>query len=512
MADRVSGLSVPAELDGRVIDQMRTAVCVCTAPLGTILRYNRRAVELWGRRPDQTELFTGAWRTRSLDGLLVPVDQTSTAAVLRGGPAVEDVCMIVERPDGSDVTISMCVSPLKDADERVVGAISAFEDIGARQQTASGQTALYEALRESDRRLLEKDAQLNLVLESALVGFCDYDLTTMRAVRSPTHDQIYGYAEMLPEWTVDTFLDHVAPEQRERVRGQFQECLAAGEGEFECRIRRVDRKAAWIRSRTRVLRGQNGAPARMIGVVMDISDRKETEQSSMDAGRRKDDFVATLAHELRQPLSPILAAVEVMRLGVAPDTQERAHQVIKRQVGHINRLVDDLVDATRWARGKVTLQKTRIDLRKTVDDAANDVTPALKERGHDFLVSNAPDAVWVEADGHRLQQVLSNLLRNAVKYTEPGGHIWLTVERAASVVTITVRDSGRGIEPEALDSVFELFAQISPYEGGGLGVGLSVVRQIVALHGGTVEARSAGAGRGSEFIVTLPITSEAAER
>jgi PAS domain S-box-containing protein len=499
------------DLDHRIIDQLHAAVCVCSAPLGEIVRYNRLAVELWGRRPEPGERFTGAWRLRSLEGRLVPADQTPMADVLRGGPAVADARLIVERRDLTEVIVSMYVAPLTDAQGKLVGAANVFKDISTRQRADAEQTALNDALIESHRRLHEKDAQLNLVLESALIGVCDYDLKTMRAVRSSRHDQIYGYTELLPEWTLRTFLDHVSTEHRELAWTQFQKCLTTGEGEFECRIRRADGTHAWIWWRAKVLRDPKGAPARMMGVVMDITERKHTAQLLSEAARRKDDFVSTLAHELRQPLSPILAAVEVMRLGISPESHERAHQVVVRQVGQINRLVEDLVEATRWARGNVTLEKSRIDLRRVLEDAANDVAPALKERGHQFIISNSPDAVWLEADGGRLQQVLSNLLRNAVKYTDPGGCIWLSLEHTASLVTLTVRDTGLGIQPDLIDSVFELFAQVSPHDSNGLGVGLSVVRQIVGLHGGRVEARSAGVGYGSEFIVTLPVVREAAD-
>jgi signal transduction histidine kinase len=156
------------------------------------------------------------------------------------------------------------------------------------------------------------------------------------------------------------------------------------------------------------------------------------------------------------------------------------------------------------------MRKTRIELGEVIDDAVHDVIPILAEHGHEFIVCKAAEPVWLEADSSRLQQVLSNLLRNAINYTDAGGRIELTVERGRSTVVLHVRDSGDGIEPDALDHIFDLFTQVRRRETGGLGIGLSVVRQLVTLHDGTIEARSAGLGKGSEFVVTLPVLSEAA--
>jgi signal transduction histidine kinase len=215
---------------------------------------------------------------------------------------------------------------------------------------------------------------------------------------------------------------------------------------------------------------------------------------------RKDTFIATLAHELRQPLSAMLAAVEVVR--VAPDAAaaRRAAAVMRRQLGQMNRLVEDLVDVARWAQGKVSLQKSRVDLRGVMHDAAADV-----EGGEEIAVAAGREPMWVDGDRQRLLQVVSNLLRNAVKYTQLGGRITMAAELIASTVILRVGDTGRGIETEALPHLFDLYSQSRPQEGTGLGIGLSVVREIVLLHGGNIEAQSDGAGRGSEFIVTLPV-------
>jgi len=216
-------------------------------------------------------------------------------------------------------------------------------------------------------------------------------------------------------------------------------------------------------------------------------------------------FVATLAHELRQPLSTMLAAVEVVRHAPDTDARRRAVDVMQRQLGQMSRLVDDLVDAARWARGKVPLGRCRVDLSTVIAGAAADVEAVAVERGQMLVLPDDHLPLWVKGDRRRLLQVISNLLGNAVKYTPPGGTIAIQVERIGRTATVRISDTGRGIAANALPHVFELFSQVTPHEGTGLGIGLSIVREIVRLHGGRIEARSQGAGQGSEFIVSLPL-------
>jgi two-component system CheB/CheR fusion protein len=216
-------------------------------------------------------------------------------------------------------------------------------------------------------------------------------------------------------------------------------------------------------------------------------------------------FVATLAHELRQPLATMLTAVEVVRLAPGTDTARRAADVMRRQLEQMSRLVDDLVDAARWAHGKVALRRARVDLSAVIADAAADVEAAAVQGGQMLVLPDDQAPMWVNGDRRRLQQVLTNLLGNAVKYTPPGGRIAIAVERVGRTATVRISDNGRGIEANALPHVFELFSQVNPHESTGLGIGLSIVREIVRLHGGRIEARSRGAGQGSQFIVSLPL-------
>ena len=224
--------------------------------------------------------------------------------------------------------------------------------------------------------------------------------------------------------------------------------------------------------------------------------------------RRKDEFLAMLAHELRNPLAPIRNAVEILRLQPdrAPQVQ-MASDVIDRQSRQMVRLVDDLLDVSRITRGKIQMQRSRVELRPVLATAMETSTPLLEARHHQLTVSLPPNEVWLEADPSRLAQVIANLLNNAAKYTPEGGHVRLAVEAEQDNVVLRVRDTGVGIGPEMLPKLFQPFIQADvslDRSQGGLGIGLTLVRGIVELHGGTVRAISEGGGRGSEFVVTLP--------
>jgi signal transduction histidine kinase len=241
----------------------------------------------------------------------------------------------------------------------------------------------------------------------------------------------------------------------------------------------------------------------------DITERKRVEADLRDVDRRKDEFLATLAHELRNPLAPIRQAAAIASAPRATAAQLRwSHAVIERQVRHMARLLDDLLDVSRITRGTLELRCEWLDVRSVVDAAVETSKPALDGKGHTLEVTVGDGLPQIHADGLRLAQVLSNLLNNAAKYTDPGGHIQLAVESQEMALIVRVTDSGIGIEPEALPRIFQMFSQLRPAlerSEGGLGIGLALVKGLVSLHGGTVEVRSAGAGHGSEFRIRLPL-------
>ncbi len=228
-----------------------------------------------------------------------------------------------------------------------------------------------------------------------------------------------------------------------------------------------------------------------------------------DADRRKNEFLATLAHELRNPLAPIRSSVELLsRCDGDSAVVDQARRIMERQLGTMVRLIDELLEMSRISLGKVELRKQRVDLQSVVHTALETSRPLVETQAHELTVTLPGEAVYLDADPVRLAQVTSNLLNNAAKYTEKGGHIWLTGERQDGEIVLSVRDTGIGIAPDHLPYVFDLFSQASPAlerSHGGLGIGLSLVRGLVSLHGGKVQARSQGLGMGSEFIVRLPI-------
>jgi signal transduction histidine kinase len=238
--------------------------------------------------------------------------------------------------------------------------------------------------------------------------------------------------------------------------------------------------------------------------------RRRLELELRRQDRRKAEFLAILAHELRNPLSAALSGLEVLHHQAAGNPAAlRSAEVLERQVRTMTRLVNDLLDVSRINRGKIRLDRRRVDMGTAVAQAVETARPLINARGHRLEVSLPPAPLSLEADPTRLEQILVNLLTNAAKYTGPGGHIRLTAERARGQAVLRVRDTGVGLAPEVLPHVFDLFVQAEEGSQGGLGIGLNLVRSLVHLHGGTVTVSSEGPGKGSEFVVCLPLLPEA---
>jgi signal transduction histidine kinase len=227
-----------------------------------------------------------------------------------------------------------------------------------------------------------------------------------------------------------------------------------------------------------------------------------------DADRRKDEFMAMLAHELRNPLAPIRNAIQILRMiGPQEGNLKRQRELIDRQVTHMARLLDDLLDVSRITRGKITLKKHPVEVADILGQAMETAQPLMASRNHTLHCSPPPRDLRVEGDPDRLAQVVSNFLTHAAKYTNEGGQIWLSAEHEKGQAVIRVRDNGMGIAPDLLEDVFDLFTQSSrslDRSQGGLGIGLTIVRNLVEMHSGTVKAFSSGPGQGSEFVVRLP--------
>ena len=312
------------------------------------------------------------------------------------------------------------------------------------------------------------------------------------------------------------WLDAVHPDDREPSRQKFLEaCRTRSLFEARARIWHAEtREFRHIIARATPMFDDHGVLREWVGACTDVHDDMTATEALIAADRRKDEFLATLAHELRNPLAPIRNSLHILKLtGHAEGAVANVHQMLDRQVKHLVRLVDDLMEVSRITRGRIELRKERIDLEPVLQSAIETSRPLIDEAGHRLEVSLPPQRLWLEADAVRLAQVVANLLNNAAKYTDHGGHIRLSARGEGESVVISVRDNGRGISAALLPKIFELFTNAGEgfdRPGSGLGIGLTIVRRLVELHGGTVEARSDGRGHGSEFIVRLPLDASGA--
>jgi len=319
-----------------------------------------------------------------------------------------------------------------------------------------------------------------------------------------------------------TAFDLLTPQEVPRARLNVERTLREGAvRDAEYQARRRDGSTFTAEISTAVVLDAHGRPTALMALIRDITARKRLEhelrehvRAMEEEDRHKDEFLAMLAHELRNPLAPISSAVDILSLADAPPARVRqAHDILRRQLEHLVRLVDDLLDVSRITRGKVKLQRESLDLAAVVVQAVDVSRPLLEARHHHLHVSVPPFSVPVWGDRVRLTQIFANLLNNAAKYTPDSGEIWLSMELCGDQAVISIRDTGVGISAEALPRVFNLFVQAHSSldrSDGGLGLGLTLVRHLVELHGGTVLAASEGVDRGSEFTVRLPTVQHAA--
>ncbi|SAL79483.1 PAS/PAC sensor hybrid histidine kinase [Caballeronia peredens] len=339
---------------------------------------------------------------------------------------------------------------------------------------------------------------------------------------SPAYARLFdaggGAASPGPVPCADHWSGEILPLDREHVAEAYRQLLANGTPyEVEYRIVRASGGPRWVAERAFQVRGAAGHPARahrIAGIVNDISERKAAELLLREADRRKDEFLAMLAHELRNPLAPIRNAIDLLDPERAPSAQHfsTVRAIIDRQVRHLSRLVDDLLDVARITQGKITLREEMVDLAVAIAAAIETVQPSLERRRHTLTVKLPDVPLYIAGDNVRLAQVFGNLLSNASKYSLEDGEIAIEAEQFGDAVRIVVRDKGIGIAPDMLPHIFDLFVQSETSlerSEGGLGIGLPLARTLVELQGGRIEAFSAGPQTGSEFIVWLPLTQHA---
>jgi PAS domain S-box-containing protein len=370
----------------------------------------------------------------------------------------------------------------------------------------------------AEQRLRESEARLQLAMEGAGMGTWYRDASAGTLVWDRQHARLLGIdPERVARPSDALWLSLVHPADRRRALRVIRRAeRTAGTFGLELRILRADTgEERWLALHGRVLAADGGGAAtQSLGVVFDVTEARRADaerrgraEALREADRRKDEFLATLAHELRNPLAPIRYAVRLVRPDAPAAALEQARATIERQSTHMARLLDDLLDVSRITRGAIELKREVLDLGRAVADAVEVARPMIARVPHRLLFTAPERPVCVDADPTRLAQVVANLLENAAKYTEPGGVIAVTVAEDGAHAVVSVKDTGIGLAPGMRARVFELFSQVhqslvSPR--GGLGIGLAIVRRLVELHGGTVEVLSEGLGHGSEFVVRLP--------
>ncbi|HEU5073047.1 MAG TPA: ATP-binding protein, partial [Polyangiaceae bacterium] len=371
--------------------------------------------------------------------------------------------------------------------------------------------ALARLRRESAATLRESEARFRNMADNApvMIWVTDVDGQCIYL-----NDQWYAFTGTSPEHALGTgWLQSVHPEDREATDAAFEAAYVRRTScRLEYRLRRADGEYRWAID-SAAPRFGDGEFLGHIGSVIDVTDLKNIEAQLRDADRRKDEFLATLAHELRNPLAPIRTGLEIMRLaGDDPATTARIRTTLERQTQQIMRLIDDLLDVSRITQGKLELRKNHADLNEIIDSALEATRPLVIESGHQLEVQRPPTPITVHADPYRMAQILSNLLNNAAKYTPSGGHIWLSVTVEGEQLRLSVKDTGLGIEPGQQEHIFQMFTQLNrTHQRGtaGVGIGLTLVRSLVQLHGGSIEVHSDGQGMGSEFRVLLPVVTGA---
>lgn len=396
---------------------------------------------------------------------------------------------------GSPKWVEATARPIKDSDGRVLEVMLIHEDVTER-------VVADQALRTSEAKFRTvADAIPQLVWSTLPDGYHDY-----------YNRQWYEFTGMRPGSTDgEGWNGMFHPDDQSRAWATWRHSLATGDTyEIEYRLRHRSGEYRWVLGRALPVRDDSGRILRWMGTCTDIHEQKRGRDELLANDRRKDDFLAMLAHELRNPLAPISTAAYLLRTAPSDASRvERSAAIIDRQVRHMRELVDDLLDVSRVTRGLVELDMKPVEVKGVVASAIEQVRPLIDARGHELTTRMASGDAYVLGDRTRLIQVVANLLNNAAKYTPSNGSLRLALEIvAARHVALSVADSGAGIEPELLPRVFELFTQgerTPDRSQGGLGLGLALVKSLVELHAGHVTAESAGLGQGSVFTVTLPL-------
>lgn len=465
---------------------------------GTIQSWNAGAERLFG--------YSAAEAVGRHISLIIPKERVDEEdriiATLRAGRRVDHFETVRLHKSGRPIIVSLTISPIRDDAGNVVAASKIARDVTVQRRA--------EAERQKFVTLAENSTDF--------IGICDLEGV-------PTYINPAGLAMVGLDSDEARRLhvrDFFLPEDQPRITGELLPAvLEKGHGEVEVRFRNFKTGGTrWMVYKVLTLSDANGRPEAFATVSQDVTERRQMEDDLRKlaadlsaADRQKNQFLATLAHELRNPLAPMRNLLEVLKRSGGNGALRPTLDTMDRQVGHLVRLVDDLLDLSRITHDRLELRRVRVELGALIQQTVDAARPLAEAAGHQVRIAGAAEPIYLHADPVRLAQVFGNLLNNSYKYTPPGGTVTVRTERRGDEAVVTVEDNGTGIPPEKLETIFEMFNQVDrelERSRGGLGIGLTLVRRLVQMHGGTVEARSGGEGQGSAFVVCLPLARAAA--
>ena len=465
-------------------------------------------IQSWNVAAEQLFGYTAEQAVGQHISLVIPperlAEEDQIIASLKAGKRIEHYETERMRSDGQHIFVSLTISPLKDESGKVIGASKIVRDVTARKRA------------ESDRQMF-----VTLVENSTdFIGICDVEGIPFFVNRAGL--KMVGL-ESIEEAKRTTLRDFFFPEDQEKIMDEFfPRVLKEGHGEIEVRFRNFKTgEAHWMMYKVLALTNDANEPVAFATVSQDITERKRMEDNLRrlatdlsSADRRKNEFLATLAHELRNPLAPMSNMIEVVKRADGDgEVLKRAHETLERQLAQMIRLVDDLLDLNRITHDRLELRRSEVELSSVIQQAVEVARPLVDSAGHHLTIDLPDEPIYLNADRARLAQLFGNLLNNSCKYTRPEGTVSLIAQRDGDEVVVSVKDNGAGIPRDKLDSIFDMFMQVdstSDRSQGGLGIGLTLVKRLAEMHGGSIEARSAGEGQGSEFIVRLPVLSRSA--
>jgi len=463
-------------------------------------------IQSWNAAAEQLFGYSAGEAVGKHISLVIPperiAEEDQIIAKLRAGQRVEHFETERLRSDGERISVALTISPIKDDEGNVIGASKIVRDVTERKRV--------ERERQNFVRLVENSTDF--------IGMCDMNGIPFFVNRAGL--EMVGLAD-IDDARGRAVQDFFFPEDQPRIMNElFPQVLETGHGEIEIRFRHFKTgEALWMVYKVLKLTNAAGEAVGIATVSQDITERKRLEDNLRrlaadlsETDRRKNEFLATLAHELRNPLAPMSNMLEVLKQSNGDgEILRRAHETIERQLDQMVRLVDDLLDLNRITHDRLELRRSEVELSSVLQQAVEVARPLLDSAGHELIIDLPAEPIYLNADRARLAQVFGNLLNNSAKYTKAKGIISLTAHRDGDAVVVSVKDNGAGIPADKLGSIFDMFMQVdstADRSQGGLGIGLTLVKRLVEMHGGTIEPRSGGEGLGSEFVVRLPTIAQ----